>query len=271
MARHWEKINDGRECLVIDQEDGTSPMRVYGRTREEILEKLANSVETGQRMIDKMRTTKPAERAATPAPAAAPAKRQAPSPDEVMVAAADITNPARAGQAAKTLLRSIGIDPDKMAARDLAERNATVCRAWNGAHPEFPKDDRSRRLLIDRAILNSGTELSEQSLETAYTELLNEGWKFELEQPAASTETQPTTQETQPGGSPSPSVTRPRMATSYSRNSLNARTPAAQPKDPYTREQIVAMNTREFQEKILSVPEVAAWYNRKFSGAAAVA
>ena len=127
-------------------------------------------------------------------------------------------------------------------------------------------------MLIDRASLNVGFEnISAQALDTAYAQLLAENMFFQTEEPAPANGNGNTngTEPAQPGGSQEPRTVRPRMATSYSRNQLTARTPAAQPKPRYTRAEIEAMNTREFQQKVVNVPEVFDWYNREFSGAVA--
>jgi hypothetical protein len=280
--RRWEKLGDGRERLVIDAEDGTNPMYVYGKDREEILEKLATTVETGQSTIQRLRSTVAATPTASnsahaPAqgapqgPAAAPRRAQ-PTADDVMVAAADITNPAKAPQAARTLLRAAGIDVDGMVRDQSASRVARVGREWNAAHPDFPTDSRNSRMLIDRASLNVGFEnISAQALDTAYAQLLAENMLFETEEgaPANGNGNTNGTEPAQPGGSQEPRTVRPRMATSYSRNQLTARTPAAQPKPKYTRAEIEAMNTRDFRAKVLDVPDVRAWYEREFSGAVA--
>lgn len=189
-----------------------------------------------------------------------------------MVAAADITNPAKAPQAARTLLRAAGIDVDGMVRDQSASRVARVGREWNAAHPDFPTDARNSRMLIDRASLNVGFEnISAQALDTAYAQLLAENMLFETEEgaPANGNGNTNGTEPAQPGGSQEPRTVRPRMATSYSRNQLTARTPAAQPKPKYTRAEIEAMNTRDFRAKVLDVPDVRAWYEREFSGAVA--
>ena len=278
--RRWEKLTDGRERLVIDAEDGTNPMYVYGKDREEILEKLATTVETGQSTIQRLRSTVAAKPTATSTPASATVpgasssapRRTVPTADDVMVAAADITNPAKAPQAARTLLRAAGIDVDGMVRDQSASRVARVGREWNAAHPEFPTDDRNSRMLIDRASLNVGFEnISAQALDTAYAQLLAENMFFETEEsaPANGSGNGNGTEPAQPGGSQEPRTVRPRMATSYSRNQLTARTPGAQPKPKYTRAEIEAMNTRDFRAKVLDVPDVRAWYEREFSGAVA--
>jgi hypothetical protein len=197
-----------------------------------------------------------------------------------MVAAADITNPAKAPAAARTLLRAAGVDVDGMARRDSADRVARVGREWNAAHPDFPTDSRNSRLLIDRASLNVGFDnITAQALDLAYAQLLAENMLFESDDAGAhdgsgngsgnGNGNGNTHQAAQPGGSQDSRVARPRMATSYSRTQLSARAPAAQPKPKYTRAEYEAMNTREFKEKVLDVPEVRAAYEREFSGAVA--
>src|SRR5215469_7553296 len=111
MARHW--LNDGRPddtgriCLEIDPEDGTHPLRIWGRSQGEILEKAAKTVEHGQRTILQLKTQITTNRAngssqtngagtdGTAAGAASPPvpKRVPLSPSETLSLTQDIANP----------------------------------------------------------------------------------------------------------------------------------------------------------------------------------
>ena len=282
--RYWENngepMQDGRLCLVIDPEDGTNPIRTYGRTRDEVLEKVAKTAETAQAMINRQRSSAQNGHAVTPAAGngtapvppsvtQATAPRRVPvSADEVMQATLDMQNPAKAPQAVKTLMRANGFDVDAMQFREKMQEIANLAAAWERQHPEFPASDRNNRMLMDKAALMAGgiQRVTTEALDAAYRELAAHGMLFDVEEnnepPAAH-------QAAQPEGNPAVRVVRPRGATSIRANSLRATAPAANPKPKYTRAEIDSMNTKQFREKYETEPGFAEWYNREFSSATA--
>lgn len=275
--RYWENdgkpITDGsgRFCLVMDPEDGTHPIRTYGRTKEEVYEKVARTAETAQAQINRMRN---APAAAAPSGAAAPSAPLAPrratvTAGEIMEASQAITNgeTAKMANAVKTLLRSEGFDVDELRQTQVRTQVAATARAWNQQHPEFPDDDRNARLLIDKASLMFGFQnITAESLDAAYAELVRMGMIFDEIAPAPLPSNNPTPTPAQ--GTETPSVARTRNATSYSRNNLRAVPPAARREPLYTRAQVDAMTTKELREKSQD-PVFAQWYNEEFSTAVA--
>lgn len=262
----------GQLCYVIDPEDGVNPViRTYGRTVEEVMDKVGHTVETGQQVIARQRAMKPP--AATPA---APARRAVPvapavTADEVMQATVDLEskNPAKAGKALVTLLKSEGYDLDAGKRTETIRRIAQIAQDWEANNPDFPDDEHARnsRLLMDKATIMVGFEnITAETLDAAYAELLRLGMLFSSDGTPAP---QPSAQ-TPPDGSPAQRV-RPRLAaTSYSRNDLRATpTPAAKPKPKYTRADIDAMNSKQLRDKIENEPGFKEWYDREFSAATA--
>src|ERR1700678_1899183 len=102
MSRYFETVADGRLRLVIDPEDGSHPQYTYGKDKEEILEKVANTVEHGSRTIAALKAQPARSTASSPAPPNAPRKTM--TPDERMRATADLSNPAKAPEAVEALL-----------------------------------------------------------------------------------------------------------------------------------------------------------------------
>jgi hypothetical protein len=82
------QLTDGRICLVIRSEETPDmpEIRVYGKDKEEVLDKVARTAETAQAQIHRMRQQPPVPttRVTTAAPAANAA---------VAAAVADLSNP----------------------------------------------------------------------------------------------------------------------------------------------------------------------------------
>lgn len=250
--RRWENQEvAGRGtkfCLVIDPEDGTQPIRTYGWSTEEVLDKVAKTAEAAQQLINRQRSAQ-----ATPPVRTTPEPpRAAVTPEEQMTATADLQNPAKAPAAIKTLLRAEGIDVDGLKLREEAKIAAAVAREWERNHPDFPHDDRNQRMLMDKALLIAGGRLGNITadiLDHAYTELLRFGMLFEVSEEVI--DTPPSA----PNGNSATRVERPRIATSYRRNSLsNSTPPVVERKPKYTRAEIDNMNRSVYREKYDNEP-----------------
>lgn len=254
--RRWENTEvAGRGtkfCLVMDPEDGTHPIRTYGWSMEEVLDKVAKTAEAAQQVINRQRAAKPAPATAAGAVLAAPPAR-AVTADEQMQATVDLGNPAKAPEAMRTLLRAGGIDVDKMKLDQDARQAAGVAQEWERAHPDFPHDERNQRLLMDRALLLAGGKLAQikaQTLDAAHEYLLQYGMLFEAE--AANHEPEPPPHALEETPAP---VVRQRPATSYRRTALSGAAPVARREQPkYTRDDIRAMNSKVYREKLETEP-----------------
>jgi hypothetical protein len=252
MARYWStkdgngnELTDGRVCLVIESEDKTMPaIRTYGRDKDEVLDKLARTTETAQTEIHKLRNgARPASTSPTTTATLAPSGRL--TADETARATADLSNPAKSGEAIKTLLRDQGFDVDKNRLDQASRRVAAIGEEWEKQNPDFPHDDRNQRLLIQTAALKVGfVNITAAALDAAYQELLDHEMLFDVEKPAVTVP---------PGGTPEPRTVR--NATSYQRRNVSGSAPRVEaPKPKYTREQVDAMNSRELRNKIENEP-----------------
>ncbi len=208
------KLTDGRVCLVIQNPD-MPEIRTYGKDKDEVLDKLANTAETAQLQISRMRKTSSSAPPASPAarPTGAP-PANAPNGD-LVTAVADLANPQKAPQAIKTLLRAGGVDVDRQARADAARRMGDVAEQWEKEHPEYPKDPRNDQILMNKALLLAGGpwRVTADIISAAFEELQRLEMLFEV---AATV---------QPGGNPDSRTVR--NATTYRRNSL--RSPEAPP------------------------------------------
>jgi hypothetical protein len=143
MARFWtdkdgngKPLTDGRVCLVITSDEPNIPdIRTYGRDKDEVLDKLARTTETAQATINRLRKSSPASPQAGAAPPqphnAAPATSRV-SADEQAQATVDLSNPAKAPEALKTLLRAGGVDIDEAQRNHGGIRNSRLIHAISG-------------------------------------------------------------------------------------------------------------------------------------------
>lgn len=228
---------------------------------------MAKTAETAQQVINRQRSAPPpAQEQARQTPAAPPVRPI--TADEQLQATADLTNPAKAPQAIRTLLRGVGIDVDKIKLNEDARRVAAVAQEWESHHPDFPSDERNSRLLLNTAAKNVGfSNISAQALDAAYSELLRFNMLFDVE---PSDPPQPINPPAAPDGSPGTRVERPRGATSYRSSALRAAAPGASNSKPkYTRAEIDSLNSRQLRDKIEREPGFREWYDREFSAATA--
>ena len=272
--RYWENIEvPGRGtkfCLVMDPEDGTHPIRTYGWTKDEVLEKVAKTAEAAQQLINRQRSQTaqvpvPTQATVT-APAAAPKRLTA---DERMQATLDLSNPAKSPESIRALLRDSGVYVDKMKLEADAKRAAGVAQEWERNHPDFPSDERNQRLLMNTALLRAGGDLARitaETLDTAYRELVSFGMLFE---PENNSSTQTVTPQNAPDGNSATRIVRPRGATSYRSTTLRATAPGAKREPKYTRAEIDAMPSAVFREKMEREAGFREWYDREFSPATA--
>lgn len=254
MARYWDnKEIAGRGtkfCFVVDPEDGTHPIRTYGWTKEEVLEKLGKTAESAQQVINRQRATVSQPRTAAAQPAVPPTPaRPAVTAEQRMQATADLQNPAKSSEAIKTLLRAEGLDLDKNRLQEEARRAGAVAQEWERSHPDFPSDERNQRLLMNTAVKNVGglAGITTAALDTAYEELLRYNMLFEVAPVEEGTPPAPPNEN-------SASVTR-RQATSYRAATLRAPvTPVVDKKPKYTRAEIDDMNSKVYQDKFEHEP-----------------
>jgi hypothetical protein len=267
MRQSWEnKEVDGRGtryCLVIDPEDGTHPIRTYGFSKEEVLEKVARTAGTAQSLINQRRQQDSRERAAPVI--AVPPTPAAPTPEELMTATSDLTNPAKSPQAVRTLLRGAGLDVDALALREAARAVGAVAQQWERDNPDFPNDGKGKnqRLLMDRAILLADGRLGDitaDHLTRGFQYLQEHGLLFE----AVAPEVTPAhdADATNDGNSDSRGEGQ-RTATTYRRDTLRTTPPVRKTPPPkHTAAEIDKWTSKQLREKIETDPAFAEAYNR---------
>lgn len=243
MRAYWSEtrangqpIDAGTFCRVIDLEDGTNPIFVYGKTQDEVFEKIERQNANAQIAMNQRRT---------PPPSLPPVRTI--TPNDVMQATADLDNPAKSGQAIATLIEhATGLDPVKIA------RNAyaTLAMEWEERHPEFYQHPGNRQLVGNRAITLAGGKpglVTNEMLDAAFQQLRGEGLLFEKPDAPPQSSTDPTLTripaETQVHSSERPRGTR--FSTGTRSSSFSAPQTAQTGALKYTEEQIRTMSEKE--------------------------
>jgi hypothetical protein len=234
------KITDGRVCRVLDPEDGSAPIRVYGKDQEAVLSKIERTSMLGQSLISELK--KGAGKTAA-GPQLVPAR----SPDiltadETLQLTEALQDPKRAAEASERLARSHrALEHEKAQA---FERTAT---AWAATHPELKDSLYNKKLITDNARMRVGGRLEAirtETLEMVYQELTAGGYL--LTQEEAALENSTSTPAVPPAETPAPVPSRQEgaFATSHRATRLNATQQATwQPK--YTRAQLEKLTTKE--------------------------
>lgn len=262
------KLTDGRICLVIqsDENPDMPEMRTYGKDKEEVLDKVAKIAETAQGQIHRMRKAPPNPAPARPAVPASPAT--APGTD-LVTAVADLSNPAKAGQAIKTLLKNVGVDVDREQMRQALVNVANTAEQWEKDNPDYPKDPRNDHMLMKIATNHAGGthRITAAHLDSAFEEARRHD-VFHEPKPPNTTTLEPTT--VHPGGNPDSRTVR--NATSYRRNGLRSAEPAAAPKDSAKHEawrNILENGTGKALEKaIKEEPGFKEWVDKQYAKSA---
>lgn len=270
MRTYWsdtrlngKPLEPGTLCYVIDAEDGTNPIAVYGTSMEEVLAKVAKQNVNAQGALA---SRKPPVSAPAAQPVT-PAKARVITPDDVMKATADLANPAKAGEAITTLLESAtGIDPRKLA----LDTFARMAEQWEAETPEFHAHPGNKRLLTQEAVRLAGGKLAavtKEHLTQALQLLAGQGILMEVpadDQP-------PTPSSTFPDESQVQRVERPRgsrFATGARSTNFQTRTGTTRTLK-YTEEQIRAMPLSKSRQLIESNdPDYAAACDHYFGSSA---
>lgn len=244
------QLTDGRICLVIRSEETPDmpEIRVYGKDKEEVLDKVARTAETAQAQIHRMRQQPPVV-PTTARTAAAPAANAA-----VAAAVVDLSNPDKAPGALKTLLKAAGVDVDREQRMQALRGVADMAEKWERDNVEYPKDPRNDQILMNKAALLAGGVhlVKAEHLDAAFKELQRREMFFET---------------VQPGGSPEDSRTV--VASSYRRSALRSPEQPARPAKAESEKEARWRNILEngtgkaLDDAIRSEPGFQEWVNKR--------
>lgn len=253
-ANNGQPLDDGRLCYVIDLEDGSRPIKTYGKTVEEVLEKVARTAAHAEVAV----TTARRPQTPTPVSVAKPAQpaRRPITADEQLIATADLSNAAKAPQAIVKLFEAeTGLDVRQLQAQKFGD----IAVEWRRNHPEFYDHPANVKLLTETAIREAGglNRVTYESLETAFQDLQAGGFLVRESEAQPITNNEPTPIAPQPRETPAPSGARPRggvFATTYRSARIGSGEGArsSQNRLKYTREQIDNMSLEKMRRLIES-------------------
>lgn len=236
MKAYWsdtrpngQPVEPGSFCFITDLEDGSFPIPTYGRTQEEVLQKLALQNANAQLAIAR-RSAPPS----APVPPVTPARRI--GPDEILKATSDLNNPATAGEAVATLFEAeTGISPESL----ILQHFGQIAQQWELDHPEFYTHNGNRRLVTQEAARLAGglARVSADHLTQAFNNLRNRGDLFEGQSSTATPS--PAFPDESRSSAPAERPSRPRFATSARSTTFRPQPPARTLK--YTEEEIRTM------------------------------
>jgi hypothetical protein len=164
-------VEPGTFCRVLDMEDGTNPIYYYGKTEQEVNDKIALNNMHAQRALAR-RAEAPPQSTATPTPAT-PRKRM--TADETMQATTDLQNPAKAAEAVTKLVQdATGMDLRQMA------MDAFKARAdeWVRETPDFYNCKPNRSLLatqLGRMVNGDVALISKEMMTQCFHQMLVAG------------------------------------------------------------------------------------------------
>jgi len=260
MKRFWQNEDPaaGELVLVVDPEDGSQPQHFRGASKDEIFEKLADAqvhlsatLNQQKKIISGLR--KPDKAAAT-APVAKPRVLSA---DERFQIAQDITDPAKAPDAiAKVVEAQIGIAPGKLAEKlnreavdEDAEAAVNEARIFRESTPEYYNSDANNRKLLN-FLKREDLPITRNNLAYAFEQLRADGLLAERPAPPPST-----TPAAPPGDSRVSYRERGETRSTGFREGDSSAAPGQRRSTPkYTRAQIEAMSTRDYQDKLENEP-----------------
>lgn len=146
-------LDNGDLCWVTEV-DGQNPIATYGKTEQEIINKLSHTNAHAQAALARRTSVVPPVAPGTTLPA--PARTRLTS-DEVMQATVDMQNPATAGRAVARLVQDeTGIDLGQLALHNFQ----TLAMAWQKNNPTFYAHPGNKRLLTDQAKAYVGGDLT---------------------------------------------------------------------------------------------------------------
>lgn len=182
-------VEPGTFCRVLDMEDGTNPIYYYGKSEQEVNDKIAFNNLHAQRALQRLSSNSPSgTEAAQPSPVVPRARMTA---TETMQATTDLGNPAKAAEAAAKLVQdATGIDLKQMA----MEAWKTRAAEWTRDNPDFYDCKPNKILLATRLgaqVDGDVSRITKEMMTQTFHRMMEAGELVErpTEQPAPSTVT----------------------------------------------------------------------------------
>lgn len=164
-------LEPGTFARMMDLEDGTNPVYFYGKSEEEVNDKIALNNMHAQSALAR-RAAAPPQSTITPTPIA-PRKRM--TAEETMVATSDLQNPAKAAEAVTKLVQdATGMDLRQMAMDAFKKR----AEEWANETPEFYNCKPNRSLLatqLGRLVNGDVALISKEMMTQCFHQMLETG------------------------------------------------------------------------------------------------
>ena len=255
MAKTWTDLGNGQHKLVItvDGNPAAQPS-VFRGTKDEILEKLADSQANANRHIADLRRPDNGGAPLNPVPPAGP---RALSAAERLATVADLQNPATVDQAATRLVESV-LGPVSEFQRDrqsdrmerITRQAVQAAETFADNTPEWYASDHNKQLVADYVRTQGLNPTEVQSYATAFERLTAANL---LQQRPPDSETDNDEPELEGRNAPSANA-KPRTPTRYSTSvrpsDISGRppVPSGKPHLKYTREQLDNMSSARMRE-----------------------
>lgn len=166
-----EPLRPGTFCRALDMEDGTNPIYYYGKTEQEVNDKIALNNMHAQRALARRAEAPP--QIVTPPTPIAPRKRM--TADEIMQATTDLQNPAKAGEAVTRLIQDETGRDFKKEAMDAFKTRADE---WVRDTPDFYNCKPNRSLLatqLGRMVNGDVALISKEMMTQCFHQMLEAG------------------------------------------------------------------------------------------------
>src|SRR5215469_3146373 len=146
MASHWEELENGKGFkLTISPDEGGAASVFYGKTRDEVHQKVIDSQAHAIRRIEQLRAAAPP----TDNSHASPPQPRTLSPDERMQTVSDLTNPATVDRGVIRVVES-QIGPMSQFNADRMERAAIeAAEIFAAETPEWYPSDHNKETLVN--------------------------------------------------------------------------------------------------------------------------
>ena len=257
MAKVWEELADGTLKLTVSPDEGGPASVFYGKTRDEVYEKVVDSQANANRRIEQLRTSSgygPNGHAAAPPPPSDPKPLTA---NERMQTVADLNNPATVDKAVTRVMESV-IGPvdefrqDREAQRQLRKETEAVAAAeeFTAITPEFHLTDHNVETIFRYLEARQWDPTQVASYQRAYGEL-SKAKLLQTKPAPASTDEEPPTE---PQERNAPTLSAPRAPARYSTGvrqaDISGTAPVPVKRLKWSREQIASMTAAEFRQHV---------------------
>lgn len=250
MAKRWKELDNDRWQLTVAP-DGGGPSSIFYGTREEILDKLADSQANAIARVEEMRRL-PNGNGRSPAAAIQPM-----TPGERMQTVADLANPAKVEEGVKRVLESVigPVDAFKQERLVKVQEAAALAFYEEMAPRGWYPSERNKRLLYGH-MLAQGLDMAQvDDWKRAYADLVQGQLLEEAPAEASNLDEVEDGLHRRNAEKPTPVKTPTRYSTGIRQSDISGSPPTPTKRLKYAREQIDNMSAATYKQLMLSDPE----------------